>query len=371
MKTLRATIDRRIAAGELTADPAQDGAIAALDHLLSDLAKPRVANKGSALGWLFGKGRDKGETDSVRGLYLFGGVGRGKTMLMDTAFALAEGLPRATPRRRAHFHAFMADVHARIHAFRQDESTNGDPIGPVADDLAAQAQLLAFDEFAVTDAADAMILARLFTALFERGVTVIATSNVAPNDLYRDGLNRSFFVPFIRLMEQRMVVLELASSTDHRMNRLAQGTRYLTGTGAEDAFEAVWDDMVGHVAEETVILTVAGRALRFDRVARRQVRTTFDHLCRTALGASDYLAIVKRFDTVCLQGVPVMGPEDRNAVKRFIALVDTLYDAGRVLIVEAEAMPEALYTATSGTEAFEFRRTVSRLREMDSAEWGR
>lgn len=369
--SLRTLINDRIASGDLKADQAQDGAIAALDELLVRLAAPLHANKKSALGWLFAAKPRAQNTTVPRGLYLHGGVGRGKTMLMDTTFALAEGLPRATPRRRAHFHAFMADVHARIHAFRQDADKSGDPIPEVADALAREARLLAFDEFAVTDAADAMILARLFTELFARGVTVIATSNVAPRDLYKNGLNRSFFTPFIALIEERMVVLELASETDHRMAKVPDGERYLADpVSGPGRFDAIWQTLLDGATEEEASLKVSGRTLTFPRTAGGLLRTDFDTLCRAALGASDYLALTARFRTLALEGVPVMEEADRNAAKRFIALVDTLYDAGTGLVMQAQATPEGLYTPTHGTEAFEFKRTVSRLQEMQAADWG-
>lgn len=365
-KMLRQRIDARIEAGNLLADSAQDPAIEALDALLVRLAKPRAANKSSALGWLFGAKPKAQNSSTPRGLYLHGGVGRGKTMLMDEAFALAQGLPRAGTRRRAHFHAFMADIHARIHAWRQDKTTSGDPIPHVAQSIAAEAQLLAFDEFAVTDAADAMILARLFTELFACGVTVIATSNVTPRNLYANGLNRSFFTPFVALIEERMVVLELASSTDHRMAKVPDGARYLT---QKSQFDSVWQTLLGADCESVIEIAVKGRTLSFPRAAGNLLRTDFATLCRKPLGASDYLALCERFHTICLEDVPVMGEADRNAAKRFIALIDTLYDTGTGLIVQAKSQPEALYTANHGTEAFEFKRTISRLQEMQSKDW--
>jgi cell division protein ZapE len=364
---LRKRIDALVASDRLTPDAAQDPAIAALDALLAELAKPRAANKASALGWLFAAKPKTQNIDAPRGLYLYGGVGRGKTMLMDEAFALAAGLPRAQTRRRAHFHAFMADIHNRIHAWRQDETKSGDPIPHVAESVAQEAQLLAFDEFAVTDAADAMILARLFTELFARGVTVIATSNVAPDNLYANGLNRSFFVPFIALIKERMVVLELASPTDHRMAKVPDGDRYVSGSAR---FDAVWQMLLGTDEESGIEIRVKGRNITFPRTAGGLLRTDFDTLCRKPLGASDYLAICERFHTLCLEGVPVMEEADRNAAKRFIALIDTLYDTGIGLIVQAEARPAALYMPTHGTEAFEFKRIISRLQEMQASDWG-
>ncbi len=351
--------------GKLKPDPAQASAISELDRILDELTAPQLANKQSALGWLFGK--KPSASHCARGLYLWGGVGRGKTMLMDMFFDVAP----TQPKRRAHFHGFMQDVHSRIHTWRQAQKTakdkSADPIPPLAEALASEARLLCFDEFAVTDVADAMILARLFTGLFERGVTVVATSNVQPDLLYKDGLNRSFFLPFIELVKAQMSVLELDSPTDHRMRALIKNDVYFVSN--EAGFDRLWHRMVGEGVEETATLEIKGRSLVFERSQGGQVRSTFDELCRRALGAGDYLAIAERFHTVFVAGVPVMAHADRNAVKRFIALVDTLYDAGRVIVVSAEALPDALYRVDHGTEAFEFQRTISRLTEMQSRDW--
>ena len=368
---LRAHIDAAIAEGTLSADPAQDAAIAALDETLDRLSadrQRRTARKQGALGWLFGA---RPAAEPGGGLYLWGGVGRGKTMLMDAFFAMAP----VRRKRRVHFHAFMADVHERIHAFRQAMKEEGgaartaDPIPPLADRLAEEARLLCFDEFAVTDVADAMILSRLFTCLFERGVDIVATSNVAPRDLYRDGLNRSFFLPFIDLVEQRMAVIHLDSATDHRMATLSGGDLYLTGEGRRARFDDLWARATAGVTVEPASLEVSGRKLTFEQACGGLLRTDFDRLCRKALGAKDYLALAERFHTLFLEGVPVMEKADRNAAKRFIALVDTFYDRERLMVVAAEATPDELYRATSGTEAFEFARTVSRLTEMQGEAW--
>ena len=365
-------IQQAIEQGQLKADPAQQAAIDALDSILNDLHAPKLGNKKSALGWLFGKKLRVSDTSS-RGLYLWGGVGRGKTMLMDRFFDLAPSDDSSLPKRRVHFHAFMLDVHARIHEWRQHQKTakerSADPIPPLAEELAKESQLLCFDEFAVTDVADAMLLGRLFTGLFSHGVTVVATSNVEPDLLYKDGLNRSFFLPFIALVRERMVVLELASETDYRMELLFNGHTYMTGDAAAVEFDALWSEMTDGLAIAPDSITVSGRQTEFDFTCGGLVRETFAALCEQPLGAGDYLALAERFHTLFLENVPVLAYENRNAVKRFIALVDTLYDKQRILIVSAEERPSKLYPVDHGTEAFEFQRTISRLREMQSDDW--
>ena len=362
------TIAAGVRAGALKHDPAQSETIAVLDDLLKALARPQPANKKSALGWMFARNPTP-VVGAPRGAYIWGGVGRGKSMVMDMFFDHAT----VPLKRRVHFHAFMQDVHGRIHIWRQAQKTSkdksADPIPPLADDLAKEVRLLCFDEFAVTDVADAMILARLFTGLFERGVTVVATSNVEPKNLYKNGLNRSFFLPFIELMDSSLTILELASPTDYRMEKLINGDVYMSGAGSTDNFEVLWNDMVQGLTVEPAIVERAGRQLKFENTCGGILRAHFDELCRKPLAAGDYLAIADRFHTLALEGIPVMQFEDRNAVKRFIALVDTLYDRGMVLLAQAEARPSELYPVDHGTEAFEFDRTISRLREMQDDSW--
>ncbi|MEP1208500.1 MAG: cell division protein ZapE [Rhizobiaceae bacterium] len=364
-------IHKAIEQGQLKADPAQRAAIDALDSILDQLHAPKLGNKKSALGWLFGKKPQISDT-SPRGLYLWGGVGRGKTMLMDRFFDLAPAAD-VLAKRRVHFHAFMLDVHARIHVWRQQQSTakerSADPIPPLAEELAKESQLLCFDEFAVTDVADAMLLGRLFTGLFSHGVTVVATSNVEPDMLYKDGLNRSFFQPFIALVKERMVVLELASETDYRMELLFDGHTYMTGDNAAADLDALWNEMTHGLSVSPASILVSGRQTDFAVTCGGLVRESFAALCERPLGAGDYLALAERFHTLFLEDVPVMAYESRNATKRFIALVDTLYDRQRILIVSAQQRPSKLYPVDHGTEAFEFRRTISRLQEMQSDEW--
>ncbi|MCT7376613.1 cell division protein ZapE [Chelativorans salis] len=354
--------------GAVTRDPAQEKVAAELDRLMDRIEERRLARKSSALGWLFAKRRKDGP---VTGLYIHGGVGRGKTMLMDMFFEL---LP-VRGKRRAHFNDFMADVHDRIarhrEALKNGEARETDPIPPVAADLAKQAWVLCFDEFSVTDIADAMILSRLFSALFAKGVVLVATSNVAPEELYRDGLNRGLFEPFINILKHRTSILHLKAATDYRLEKLNRLPVYMTPLNAEterlmdEAWETATDGR--EVREEE--LTVKGRKVTVPRAAGRAARFTFADLCQKPLGARDFLAIAKRFDTLFIDRVPVMAPTQRNEAKRFILLVDTLYDSRVRLFLSAEAAPDQLYNAPSGTEVFEFSRTASRLTEMQSRKW--
>jgi cell division protein ZapE len=368
-RTVREAYDNLERNGTLRSDADQQAVIAALDALISELATKRLASKKSALGWLFGKGKPKREL--VKGLYVHGSVGRGKTMLMDMFF---DRVP-VKRKRRAHFNDFMTDVHDRIHRHREmlkrGETKETDPIPVVARALANEAWLLCFDEFTVTDIADAMVLSRLFSALFDEGVVLIATSNVAPQDLYRDGLNRQLFVPFISILERHTRVLSLDGPTDYRREKLDRIPVYLTplGSDTERLMDEAWATVSDGLQGSTHPVEVKGRRITVPRAAGTAARFRFSDLCEKPLGARDYLAIAARFDTLFLDHVPVMGPERRNEAKRFILLVDTLYDQRMRLVVSAEAAPEQLYKGTSGTEAFEFARTASRLTEMQSREW--
>ncbi len=357
-----------VASGAIEEDPAQRDVVRRLVALAEALTERQLARKGRALGWLFGK---RAPPAQVKGLYVWGSVGRGKTMLMDL---FHERLPVAD-KRRAHFNSFMADVHERIFAFRQKVKSgtvkDTDPIPAVAADLADEASVLCFDEFTVTDIADAMILGRLFTALFSRGVTVVATSNVEPNRLYEGGLNRALFLPFIDLLQERMEVVKLEARTDFRLEKLEGAEVWIVP--ADDAGTATLDDafarLTGGQPAGPVSLKVKGREVVAPRAAQGVARFSFHDLCGTPLGASDYLAIAERFHTLLIDRVPVMGIEQRNEAKRFITLVDALYDSGVKLLTTAEAEPQALYTAADGREAFEFHRTASRLIEMRSKEY--
>src|SRR5271166_472970 len=306
-----------------------------------------------------------------RGLYVQGAVGRGKTMLMDLFFNAVD----VNAKRRAHFHGFMADVHARLHRWRQarkkGEVEGEDPIAPVAAGLAREASLLCFDEFAVRDIADAMILARLFTALLEAGVVVVATSNVAPGDLYKDGLNRALFLPFIALLHKRLDVVELDARTDYRLEKLVRAPVYYTPLSpkADAALDAAFFGLTGHERGPPAEIELLGRFLGVPQAVGGVARFDFDSLCRRPLGSSDYLEVAERFHTVFIDRIPILTAAERNEAKRFIILVDALYDMRVKLIASAAAEPEALFAGEEGAEAFEFARTASRLFEMRSADY--
>ena len=367
--TVRQRYDHLVQSGAVERDPAQERIVAALDRLIDDISAKRLAHKSSALGWLFAAKRQPREP--VKGLYIHGGVGRGKTMLMDMFFELLS----VRRKRRVHFNDFMADVQDRIQKHRQarKEGTvkEDDPIPPVARALADEAWVLCFDEFSVTDIADAMILSRLFSALFAGGVVLVATSNVAPENLYRDGLNRQLFLPFISLLERNAHVMTLDAEKDYRQEKLNRLPVYVTpdDAAADRALDDAWKAMTQGQPTGEVTLTLKGRQLVVPRAAGDAARFSFADLCEKPLGARDYLAIAGRFSTVFIDHVPVLGEGKRNEAKRFILLIDTLYDHRMRLVLSAAAPPEALYTAKRGTEVFEFERTASRLVEMQSSDW--
>lgn len=357
--------DRLAAEGAITPDPDQRAVALKLDRLLRDLSEKRLAAKGSSLGWLFSR-RKPAAAPGARGLYVWGGVGRGKTMLMDLFFELAP----VEAKVRRHFHVFMADVHERVHAARQAIAAgNGrDPVEQVADALAGEMSLICFDEFAVTDIADAMILGRLFAKLFDRGVTLVATSNVEPDGLYRDGINRDHFLPFIALLTERCEVLHLGSPTDYRLRALARADVWFSPLGRETdvAMARLFTRLTGAERGARRTLTVKGHTVEVPQACGSIARFSFEELCARPLGASDYRAIGETFETVFVERVPVLGYERRNEAKRFITLVDCFYDEGVKLVVSAAAEPTRLYQASQGAEAFEFDRTASRLIEMRS-----
>ena len=353
-----------VANGEIERDTAQDAAVERLALLDQRLAQHRLARKSSSLGWLFGA-RERRE-EPIRGLYLHGEVGRGKTMLMDLFFAASP----VVRKRRVHFHEFMGDVHARLGAYRAKlrhaEIVEADPLELTAAAIAAESWLLCFDELHVTDIADAMILGRLFKRLFELGAVVVATSNVPPDALYRDGLNRALFLPFIALIERHMEVVELAARVDFRLEKLAgQPVWHVPAdAAAAAALDQAWRRLTGGQAGAAVELSLLGRTLHVPRAAKGVARFSFHELCEEPLAAADYLKIAHEFHTVVIDRIPVMDYGERNAAKRFIILIDTLYDNSVKLLASAAAEPDELYRAQDGFEVLEFKRTASRLIEM-------
>jgi cell division protein ZapE len=363
-RSFRAHYQDLVASGTIEADAAQAGAVEAFTELETRLAGYRPARKQGFLGRLFA---DKSEA-APRGLYVHGEVGRGKTMLMDLFFQQSP----VEHKRRTHFHEFMAGVHERIYAFRQDiargEIADGDAVMLTAASIFDEAWLLCFDEFHVTDIADAMILGRLFSRLFELGTVVVATSNVAPEDLYKDGLNRALFLPFIAQINAHMNVLRLDARTDFRLEKLAGVKMWLVPADqeADAALDRAWARMTGNATAKPRDISIKGRVLHVPRSAHGVARFSFAELCETPLGASDYLRLAHDYHTLMIDHIPVMDYADRNAAKRFIALIDTLYDNAVKLMASAEADPLTLYRATEGVEANEFKRTSSRLIEMSS-----
>ena len=350
-----------VAAGELRPDPDQEKAVAVLDRIAADF---EPAPKRRPWARLFGKA-----SPAPRGAYLWGGVGRGKSMLMDLAF---ESIP-AEPKRRVHFHEFMLEVHERLRAERVKEE--GDPIPPVARSIAAEARLLAFDEMVINNAADAMILSRLFGQLLEKGVTVVTTSNRPPGDLYPGGLNRELFLPFIALVERALDVVPLNGPTDYRLERLGGfPTWYVpNGTEATKALSAAFFRLTDYPPEDRAnvpsddIAVQGGRTLHVPKSLKGVAVFSFKRLCGEARGAADYLAIARRYHSVVLVGIPVMGPDRRNEAARFVTLIDALYEHKVKLLAAADAAPDGLYP--DGDGAFEFQRTVSRLIEMQSKDY--
>ena len=355
---------RKVADGALAADPAQRLAVEKLQLLAMRLADYNPAAPKRVGTGFFGWGRDRLEQKLIPGLYLYGGVGRGKSMLMDLFFETAP----VEPKRRVHFHAFMQEMHAGIARARAQGST--DPVRLVADAVADSATLLCFDEMQISDITDAMLVGRLFERLFERGVVVVTTSNRPPDELYKDGLNRGLFLPFIARIKERLEVHELASATDHRLDRLAGAKVSHTplGPAATAALDAAWMQLArGPGAPLT--LTVQGRTVALPVFRNGVARASFADLCVKPLGPADFLAIAEAIEVLILDDIPVLSRARNNEAKRFVTLIDTLYEAHVRLICSAAAEPEALYPQGEG--AFEFARTASRLYEMKSADWGR
>jgi cell division protein ZapE len=361
--TFHAHYKALIASGAIEADPAQQRAAEAFAALEQRLSGYKPIKKQGLLGRLFA---DKGEPPP-RGLYVHGEVGRGKTMLMDLFFQQSQ----VSHKRRAHFHEFMAEVHERIYAYRQNiargEIDDADVIGLTAHAIFDEAWLLCFDEFHVTDIADAMILGRLFARLFGLGTVVVATSNVAPDDLYKGGLNRALFLPFIAQITNHMDVMRLDARTDFRLEKLAGAKMWLTNDPeAEFVLNRAWGRLTGRAPCKPRDIAIKGRKLHVPCSAHGVARFSFADICEQPLAASDYLRLAHDYHTILIDRIPVMDYADRNAAKRFISLIDTLYDNGVKLMASAAADPVSLYVATDGVEANEFKRTSSRLIEMSS-----
>ncbi len=341
--------------GDIEHDPVQLQMAVQLDRVAQDLK----ASKPTSNGFFSFLSRQP-EPEQTRGLYIYGGVGRGKTMLMDLFFELVA----FEPKRRLHFHQFMAETHELIGEARH--SVEGDPIPTVAKTIAKDAQLLCFDELHVTDIADAMVLSRLFKGLFESGVVVVATSNAAPTELYRHGLNRQLFLPFIDLVQLNMEVFELVSAKDYRRDKLAGAELYLAPADhkARQALDRHWLRLTGHQKGPSTALSVKGREVHVPQASKGVARFSFDDLCAKPLGTLDYLQIAQSFHTVLIDDIPRLTPDKRNEARRFINLIDTLYDARVCLIASADAMPDELYKRGDGADLF--HRTASRLTEMRS-----
>jgi len=339
----------RVERGDLTYDDAQMGAVKEFDRIQSELEEKQTR-------W-FRKAKPQ------KGLYLWGGVGRGKSMLMDMFVDRID-----LPKRRVHFHAFMQEIHGLMHDARAANAR--DAIQPVAQAMAKDLRLLAFDEMQITDITDAMIVGRLFEALFQLGVVVITTSNRVPSDLYKDGLNRQLFLPFIDLLTDHMVVHELASPTDYRLEKLAGNKRYITplGKDATDEVTRIWSSLIGDATPKPLELVVKKRKLILPQYHNGVARADFQDICAKPLGPSDFLALSDHLRVLILENIPTLGPDNFNEAKRFVTLVDNLYEAKTGFIVSAAAPPEKLYP--KGRGSFEFERTASRLREMQSDDWG-
>lgn len=366
-----ANLAARRAAGEIHADPVQEKVVLRLQAIHDQLAAMANAQP-IKTGFLarLGIGHAPKPPEGPHGLYIWGSVGRGKSMLMDLFFADAP----VAKKRRVHFHEFMLEVQARLHRRREELAARGAPpesdtIVPIAKEIAAETRLLCFDEFQVTNIADAMILGRLFETLFEEGITVIATSNRAPDDLYKNGLQRDRFLPFIELVKQRLEVLELGGSKDYRMGRLRELDLYLTPLGAwatrklDEAFRALSNGADG----EPRVLRTQGRNVEVPRAAPGVAMAHFMDWCAKPMGAADFLCIADNFHTVIVAEIPRMGPDSKDKAVRFVTMIDTFYERKVKFICSAAANPGGLYPEGDGS--FEFQRTVSRLMEMQSPEY--
>ncbi|MGA1026656.1 MAG: cell division protein ZapE [Lutimaribacter sp.] len=342
---------QRVAQGSLQPDPAQLAALPQLARIAQALEAPQKRT------WF-----SRRKPSPVQGLYLWGGVGRGKSMLMDLFVETLD-----VPVRRVHFHAFMQEIQSALHEARKTQTA--DAIAPVARAVSDSVRVLAFDEMQITDIADAMIVGRLFEKLFDAGVVVVTTSNRVPTELYKNGLNRHLFLPFIALLQQHMVVHELASPNDYRQNRLAGMQVYFTPADAQSraAMDAIWHDFTGGQSS-ALTLTVKGRQVVVPHYQNGVARSGFHDLCGQMLGAGDYLALANAVRVLMLDDIPRLSRTNFNEAKRFVTLIDALYEARVRLICSAAAQPEMLYLEGEGV--FEFERTASRLREMQAQDWG-
>ncbi|MEP2783080.1 MAG: cell division protein ZapE [Pseudoruegeria sp.] len=359
MANLIEAYDELVTTGALTADPAQQAILPLLEGVRVSLEATPEPKKG-----LFGGLFSKSDVVVPKGLYLWGGVGRGKSMVMDLFVDCVE----IAEKRRVHFHAFMQEVHAGMHEARK--SGVEDAIAPVAADIADNVRLLAFDEMQISDITDAMIVGRLFDKLFEAGVVVVTTSNRIPDDLYKDGLNRNLFLPFIELLKERMDVHEMVSPKDYRQDRLAGSPVYFTPIDSDSRTQIneVWQGLTQGKAAP-LVLHVKGREVEIPAFHNGCARARFYDLCGRPLGAADYLTLAEAARVLLLEDIPNLSRNNFNEAKRFVTLVDALYEAKVKLICSAAASPEMLYVEGAGT--FEFERTASRLREMQDADWGR
>ena len=364
-QSVKTAYDLAVAAQKLSHDPAQEALVERLDRLNAELTAPAVRKNGSFFSRLIGP---KTSPLPIRGLYIHGAAGRGKTMLMDMFFAACPD----SSKRRVHFHAFMQDAHERIHAHRQafkrGDNNEEDPIAPVARDLAKEARLLCFDEFHVLDIADAMILSRLFKVLFEECVVLVATSNLEPGDLYFNGLNRELFLPFIALLQRHADVFNLDAKIDYRREKLKNMAIYRTPLSPETdaALDEAWALVTAHENAAPKTIIVRGHKFDIPLSAPSAARFGFDDLCAKPLGAADYLTLAKLYPTIFIDHVPHLDFSRRNEAKRFIILIDVLYDFGSRIFISAADAPDDIYSVKSGLKVGEFSRTSSRLIEMAS-----